>query len=229
MKNMIAATAFTAFCAIMPANAETIAISPGLPGWEELKFDDLTPNTWRVENGELIVESNNSVSIMYFRPLSVDLSLTPVLTWEWKVDSGPPATDLSVKGGDDRAIAIAVGYAYDSANASMGERMKRVVVEAAAGADAPGRLLDMAWGGTAAPGTVLKSPYTGSAGRILTKQNASAATGQWVTESVDLASYYQQEWSNTAPNVISVSVSADTDDTRAVGNARIRNIRFVAR
>ena len=226
---MITATVLAAFCAALPANAETIAIAPGLPGWEELKFDDLTPNTWREENGALVVESNNSVSIMYFRPLSVDLSQTPVLTWEWRVDSGPPATDLSRKGGDDRSIAIAVGYAYDSANASMGERMKRVVVEAAAGADAPGRLLDMAWGGSAAPETILRSPYTGSAGRILTKQNANAPTGEWVTESVDLAARYQQEWGNTAPNVISVSVSADTDDTRAVGNARIRNIRFVAR
>ena len=33
------------------------------------------------------------------------------LAWRWRVDAGPPATDLSRRGGDDRAISISVGFA----------------------------------------------------------------------------------------------------------------------
>src|SRR5688572_12773956 len=32
------------------------------------------------------------------------------LSWRWRVDAGPPGTDLTRRGGDDRAIGITVGF-----------------------------------------------------------------------------------------------------------------------
>lgn len=228
MKSILIPSAL-AFClSATAATASTVAITPGLPGWQELTFDGLTPNRWREDGGALTVESDSSVSMLY-TSVSVDTVRTPVLRWRWRVDQTPPATVLTRKGGDDRPLSLTVGFAYDSASASMGERMKRVIVEQVAGADAPGRVIDLTWGGTEPRGRIAESPYSGSAGRIVTVRGSGAPTGEWIEESVDIAALYRQAWGAEPPPVTRIAISADSDDTRSRASSRVADIRFETR
>lgn len=219
----IAPLAVAAIFAAVPAFASCVSIAPGLPGWERIDFDDIPPNSWSEEGGAVVASSNGSASLLY---TSAQGGSLPVLTWQWRVDKGVPATDLTRKGGDDRSIALTVGFAYDPSSASMGERMKRVVVEAVAGADAPGRVIEFVWGGSQPVGSRAQSPYSGSAGQLVTLQAASAPTGQWQTERVDLAKLYGEIWGSNPPPVTRVALTADSDDTGGSSNARIAGICF---
>ena len=207
----------------LPAIASDVSIAPGLPGWQELTFSGKTPNRWNVENGSLVIDSASSVSIRYL-PVRVDPVAEPVLRWRWRVDQAPPPTDLARKGGDDRAITLTVGFAYDSAAASLGERMKRGLVEQFAGRDAPGRVIDLTWGGTAPEGSVLSDPYAGSAGRQVVMQVGSASG--WVEESVDVAALYRRIWGAEPPAITQIGIYADSDDTGTAARSRIADIRF---
>lgn len=226
MMKIMSVSALTLLSFAPAASASSVSISPGLSGWEELKFDDLTPNRWREEEGAVVVEGTSSVSILY-TGVNASAGATPILRWKWRVDQGTPATDLSRKGGDDRAISLTIGFAYDSANASMGESMKRVIVENVAGADAPGRVIDLAWGGTAPVSTIIESPYSGYSGRIVTMET-SAPGGGWVEEAVDIAAVYRAAWGSEPPPITRIAISSDGDDTGSTVSARVSDIRFTA-
>lgn len=219
----LAPLAVAATFAAAPAFASCVSIAPGLPGWERIDFDDIPPNTWSEDGGAVVASSNGSASLLY---TSAPGGALPVLTWKWRVDQGVPATDLTRKGGDDRSVALTVGFAYDPSNASMGERMKRVVVEAVAGADAPGRVIEFVWGGLQPVGSRAQSPYSGSAGQLVTMRSSDEPTGQWQTERVDLAALYGDIWGSAAPPVTRIALTADSDDTRGSSSARVAEICF---
>lgn len=221
------ASAVALFAVAGLANAAEVAISTGLPGWQELKFDDKVPNRWRAEAGALAMEGTGTVSILY-TGVSVSPASTPVLRWRWRVDQAPPATDLTRKGGDDRAISLTVGFAYDSDQASFGESMKRMVVENVAGADAPGRVIELAWGGVAPVGSMAESPYSGYSGRII-PMKASAAGGGWIEEAVDVAALYRAAWGAEPPPITRIAILSDGDDTGSTVSAQVTDIRFTAR
>lgn len=208
------------------SHASEVSISPGLAGWQELKFDDLTPNQWREDAGALALSCASSVSMLYTSANALAGS-TPILRWKWRVDQGTPATDLSKKGGDDRSISLVVGFAYDSANATLGESMKRMIVENVAGADAPGRVIDLTWGGTAPDGTMVESPYSGYSGRIMTMETTAPGNG-WVEEAVDIGAVYRSAWGSEPPAITRIAVSSDCDDSGSTVDARISDIRFTA-
>ena len=212
-------------CLAAPANADDVAILPGLSDWKQLNYDGYTPNRWREEAGSLVVAGQNSVSILY-RHTNISPSKTPILRWKWRVDQGPPKSDIFRKGDDDKAISLIVAFAYDSPNASLGESMKRVFVETIAGSDAPGRLVDLAWGGTAPSGAVAESPYYGYSGRIVAMQPEGGAG--WVEEVINIAALYRQQWGAEPPTITHIGISSDSDDSGKLVDARISDIRFTS-
>jgi hypothetical protein len=196
-------------------------------GWRELTFRDKEPNLFAAVEGEgddgVRVESRGTVSVLY-RDLAggVDLAATPVLAWRWRVDEAPPATDLARKGGDDRALAVYVSFAFDPARAGAFERTRRAVLQRLAGRALPGRVLTYLWGGDGRAGGGagwLDNPYLRGAGRMRVLRGPDAPLGRWFEERVDLAADHAAAFGRppTAPE--QVSISADTDDTasRAVG------------
>ena len=127
-------------------------------------------------DGSIEVISSSSVSRLY-RTLQVDLKATPELTWQWRVDEPVPPTDLTRKGEDDTALTIYVGFPWDPDRASFTERLKRPLVEALAGEDAPGRVLAYVFGGKQRRGEVVASPHLGSAGFMRVLRPADSPTG----------------------------------------------------
>lgn len=213
-----------------PAMADSllVPITPGLPGWEEVTFRDKTPNLWRWDEGALAVESNIGASMLY-QQVAVDLTQTPILRWRWRVDTAPPPTDLSRKGGDDRALSLTIGYEYEPKKAGLGERMKRMVVEAAAGSDAPGRVIELAWGGNGTVGVMMPDPYSAESGGRISLRLADHPTGVWEEESVDVAALYRERFGGTPPRVVNLALISDGDDTGTNVRARIADLRFEMR
>ena len=194
--------------------------------WQEITFDGKTSNQFhQAPGGGIQVESRQSVSVLQ-RPLMVDLADQPILRWRWRVDRAAPASDLSVKGGDDRSLAIYVAFPFVPTEANLFERLKRSMVETIAGKDAPGRILCYVWGGEGARGDLVPSPYYGSAGMQKILRPAGSPTGEWFEEEVDIAADYRATFGDDPPNPLNIAISADSDDTGTVIAATVVDLAF---
>jgi Protein of unknown function (DUF3047) len=198
-------------------------------GWRELANPNKAENAYSAgPEGAIEVVSSNSVSTLY-RPVEADISERPILTWRWRVDEAAPATDLSQKGEDDCSLAVYVGFPYESEDASFFERLKRPLVESWVGEDAPGRVLRYVFCGREQRGTVVESPYLGSAGFMRILRPTDSPTGTWFTEQVDLAADYRQAFGEEPPNPTQIAIQADTDNTQSASRAMVADLTFASR
>ncbi|MDV7340192.1 DUF3047 domain-containing protein [Terasakiella sp. A23] len=195
-------------------------------GWLELLFDGKKPNTFAAQSdGAIVVGSDESVSLLY-KPLDVDLAKTPKLSWSWKVDKSVPVTDLSVKGKDDRSLALYVSFPFDYERAGFWERFTRDLVVAFKGEDTPGRVISYVWGGDEEPGAIIESPYLKSAGALIALQKAGTSNGQWFEQQVDVAKDYERIFGEPANKPYQIAISADSDDSKVMSLGWVKNIRF---
>ncbi|MBL28052.1 MAG: hypothetical protein CMM50_10955 [Rhodospirillaceae bacterium] len=217
-----------AAAALVLAAGTTVPDRTAGDGWFEMTFDDKAPNHWTIGSDDAVeIRSEDSVSLLY-RLVEVDLAATPCLTWQWRVDTAPPASDLARKGKDDRAVAVYVSFPFDPDNASLWETLKRPFVEAVRGSDAPGRVISYVWGGIRDRGQTLVSPYLGAAGILKILRPVPEPHGEWVTETVAVDRDYRAAFDAPAPNPIQIAVSADSDDTKSASHAWVRGIAFKA-
>jgi len=197
--------------------------------WEEITFDGKRLNHYDSCGADCIeIKTDASVS-MIRRPVSVDLSRFPTLSWEWKVESPVTISDLTTKGEDDRAVAVYVTFPYDPKTASLTEHLLRPVIELAGGPDAPSRMLSYVWGGFGQPGEMVESPIFGGVNVMIIIRNETDPVGGWVMERVNVVADHKRAFGITPNTTSHIMVSADSDDTGARNRAFVRNIRFVAK
>ena len=102
------------------AELEQILISDG---WDEIKFEDLPENIFTaVDEAEglsrqIQVNSEGSISIAFLN-LDINLETSPHLEWSWQSLTPLVDTDTTIKGGDDRTLAIYVAFPYQPNQAS---------------------------------------------------------------------------------------------------------------
>jgi hypothetical protein len=195
-------------------------------GWELLTFEKKKPNLFQHAGDETVrIVSENAVSLLY-RKVDLDLAQTPNLTWSWKVDQAVSPTDLSVKGKDDRSVALYISFPFDKERAGFWEKFIRSLVVAFKGEDTPGRVLTYVWGGDVERGQIIESPYLKSAGGMIILRGARDETGVWYDETVNIAEDYERIFGVPANQPYQIAISADTDDTKEKSDALVRNIRF---
>ncbi|HEY4253516.1 MAG TPA: DUF3047 domain-containing protein [Roseomonas sp.] len=149
------------------------------------------------------------------------------LSWRWRVDAGPPATALNRRGGDDRALAISVGFAGWPTFSSLWQRTQQNFAQAAAGDYVlPRSMLIYTWGGTGQEPRPFPSPYLAGLGQVRVLQPAAAPRGVWMEQRVDLAGDWRATFGGDPPPMLELSISADTDDTASALDAMVERIRF---
>ncbi len=148
--------------------------------------------------------SDGSVS-MIFRAVPEDDWQANAASWAWSVSRSVVATDLTVKGVDDRNLALYFVFVDESrANALAGGSARRVFN------DASTRTLVYVWGGDYPRETLLSSPF--QLGQLMMVASRPATTGAF-TESVDLLGDFQKAYGAEPGALIAIGVSADSDDT----------------
>ena len=172
-------------------------------GWREQRLSLFSSNDYDFGE-ELGIVSDGTVSLAW-RPLGEAQWGASAASWTWTVDETVPATDLSLKGGDDRNISVYFVYlpaetAREMAGAGARELLGNEDV----------RILQYAWGGDHAQGEIIPSPYT--PGQGVTIPLRPAGTGSHA-EAVDLAADYRAAFDADPPALVGLAVSADSDDT----------------
>ncbi len=219
------------------AAAQSLPTGPELKaaGWKEIKVPGRRRNTFAAEPGNaIVIRSDRAVSFLYAPLPPSDASPAPVMSapdarlgWRWRVDRDIAATDLSARGKDDRPVALHVWFPAPDARKSGG--LGRLVMAGIMGVPDWGRAITYVWGGAQDAGTVLPNPYMdGREGVLIVLRKAGAPTGEWLSETVDIAADYRRAFGQEPPAPSFIAVSGDTDDTKQSSEARIADIHFRA-
>lgn len=212
------------------------AVSPGRTnadvaalGWRKMEWHGIRPVDFSATPAGGVRVRGRGEGGFIFRPLS---GAATCLAWRWRVDAGPPVTDLTKRGGDDRALAISVGFVEFAPAAGFVTRTQHAVAQASAGDHRlPRSVLSYVWGGTGrevAAGTFFASPWTGAITRIRVLRPAEAPRGQWMEEKVDLGADWRIAFGGgEVPGLQEVVISTDVEDSGAAVDAQVENIRLV--
>ena len=199
-------------------------------GWSEFTFEDKPANQFLHPFGDtdiIQVDTDKSVSIAYlpFVKKTVNLKYTPSLTFSWRRLGPAVDTDLTIKGGDDRTLAIYVAFPYQPERASPKERLLRPFVEAREGSSTPGRVLTYLWGG-GERGHWFENPYIGEAGWMRVLQIPSDANRTWFDHHINVWADFIDRFGYPPPDPSYIAISADSDDTGIKFSAQVRSLKF---
>jgi len=172
--------------------------------WREQGFLRLWSNDYELAGRRLGVVSDGTVSLLY-RPVPAEMWEASSASWRWQVRQGVAATDLRVKGGDDRNLAVYFIFVDRDSAQKLSRRSARRLLR-----NKNTRALVYVWGGDYPRGTVLDSPYGN--GVLKTVIARGAGVGDFL-ENVDLAADYARAFAGQRGVLVGVGITADSDDT----------------
>lgn len=209
-------------------NGANAAIDPRLVdlGWNLFESSKWKPARFEAADGGAIrVMTDNSTALIW-RNLDEAVKQRRYLSWRWRVDAAMPATDIRVKGGDDRPIALHVWFEDPPGRNSFFGSIRNTVIEALFGIPVSGRVITYVWGGTGKPGDAQTNPHIGDDSWMIVRRTGPARPGEWLTERVDLAADFRRGFGEAPPAARMIVIAADSEDTRTASTALIRDIRF---
>jgi hypothetical protein len=200
-------------------------------GWRKAEWHGIRPAEFAAtQSGGVRIRGQGQGSLIA-RPMT---GAAACLAWRWRVDAGPPPTDLTRRGGDDRAIAISIGFSGFGPGAGFALRAQHAVAQASAGQRSlPRSVLSYVWGGTGQeaagnPGGFFPSPWTAGITQIRVLRPADAPRGQWAEEKVNLGADWSAAFGGPdVPPMLEIVISMDVEDTGARVDAQVDNIRLV--
>lgn len=224
MRRAIRAAAFALALAAAPALADTpVLFGPDLAaaGWDAIDFRGIPPTRYEALDARtlgVVAERSSSVIALPLPETAFDARRA---SWRWRVDEGPPPTDLGRRGGDDRGLALYFAFAPERERASAasgGTSLRSLLVSGR------GRLLVYVYGGAGARGDIVANPYARGRGVYLVRRPADAQTGAWFSEEVDLAADYRAAFGEEPGILVGVAVASDSDDTGGRNRAAIGDL-----
>jgi hypothetical protein len=233
MRRVALALAVVAIAPLLGGAATPLPAPPDLAaaGWRKVAWNGLRPAQFAVTPSGGIRISGRGEGSFIARPLT---GAATCLAWRWRVDAGPPPTDLTRRGGDDRAVSIGIGFAGFGPQAGFSTRAQHAVAQAAAGdVRLPRSALVYIWGGTGregqdGPGGFFASPWSSGISKMRILRPADAPRGQWVEERVDLGADWRAAFGGgEVPPMSELMISTDGDDTGARVEVQVENIRLV--
>ena len=183
--------------------------------WKEQGFLRIWSNEYNLSGRHLDVISDGTVSLIY-RALPEGLWEAKHAKWRWSVSQSVVATDLTVKGGDDRNLAIYFVFVDRGSAEKLSQSSPRRLLR-----NSNTRALVYVWGGDYAPGQLLNSPY--GDGILKTVIARPSSTGEFA-ESVDLAADFARAFGEDRGVLVGIGVTADSDDTGGKIVARISGL-----
>ena len=195
-------------------------------GWRLYQDSRWAPARFRLlPDGAIEVSSDNSTALIWKKVEGAEARKRQ-LTWEWRVDEVMPPTDITVKGGDDRPLALHVWFMKPREELGVFERLKADITEALIGLPVHGRLLTYVWGGRGRVGDAQPNPHVGESSWMIVLRTGREELGRWRRESRDLEADYRAAFGEDPPARGIIALAADSEDTATRSLARLRGLRF---
>lgn len=198
--------------------------------WTLVKLNDkLKPTAYQLVNwdGVAAIEARAEHSMaLLARPLSVNLSNTPVLCWLWRVDAPLKQADMRTKQGDDYAARLYVTFRAAPNSLSFGTRAKLAVARSLFGNQVPDAAINYVWDNRYPVDTRMPNAYTDRA-QMWVLRTGAAQAGHWVSERRNISSDLRAVFGDLPLTPIQLAVASDTDNTGESAIAGFADLHFV--
>lgn len=203
------------------AESDITPFSPANPGiempegWQPMVIPRKAPGRFSlVKDADVTVLRAQAIATagMLNYKLRFDPAARPLLTWRWKVDHVLTKADLGIRAGDDFAARVYVFFDVRLESLPFTARAKMHVARLIYGAELPIASLCYVWDNKHIVGTSVWSAYTDRV-RIIVLESGQEKTGQWVTETRDIAADFRAAYGDDPPAVTGIAIGNDTDQT----------------
>jgi hypothetical protein len=162
------------------------------------------------------------------RPLAIDLAITPVLCWRWRIDAPLLTADLDGKAGDDYAARVYLSFSVPPAALGLVTRSKLAIARSLWGSSVPDAAINYVWDNRHPVGTLKANAYTDRA-RLLVLESGGERAGRWVNERRDVTKDFQRAFGELPAQLTGLAIASDTDNTGESARAGFADFHFVAR
>lgn len=202
------------------------------PGWRVVGWPDqrmpLTRYSAESVDGRLALRLDAPASYGNL-VLAVSAQAPPrTVSWAWRMQQPNPVADLRLKPGDDAAAKVCLGFDMALERVPFVERTLLRVARSRSADALPAATLCWVWGRGEPPGSVVDNAYSRRV-RYIVLRTAADPTGQWLTETRDVAADFRRAFGDESPDtpaLMTVIVAADADNTGARTVAHITDLRF---
>lgn len=188
------------------------------------------PTSYRIRlwDGVPAVEARAVKSMaLLARPLTIDLALTPILCWRWRIDAPLKGADMMQKSGDDYAARVYLSFDVAPDRLGLGTRMGLGLARSIHGEQVPDAAINYIWDNRHAVGTWQPNAYTERA-RMLILRSGASDTGRWIDERRDVSADFQAAFGHPPLKLTGLAIATDTDNTGEEARAGFADFRFVA-
>ena len=206
-----------------------VSTTPPFP-WQVIRFDKRIPPTqyqiisW---DGVIAVEAEANASMaLLARPLSVNLTRTPILCWRWRVDTTLKTADMATKSGDDYAARVYLAFLLPSETIDLFTKFKLKLARSLYGNHVPDAALNYVWDNRYPVGTQRSNAYTERTQMMVLRSGPKLA-GVWVTERRNILSDAILAFGTDRVSPTQLAVAADTDNTGEHAHSGFADLHFV--
>jgi Protein of unknown function (DUF3047) len=180
-------------------------------------------------DGVMAIESiaDHSMALMA-RPLSIDLTKTPVLCWRWRIADVLQTADMRKKTGDDYAARVYVALKLPPQALGFGLRAKLALARSIYGEHVPDAALNYVWDNRFPTGTIAPNAYTDRT-QMIVMRSGRQDIKRWVNERRDVLADATQLFGSYDHQAVSLAVASDTDNTGERAKAGFADMHFVSR
>lgn len=161
------------------------------------------------------------------KSVQIDLDQRPILSWNWKVESGISVQDETREAEDDHPARLFLSFA-PPADQSWWNRLKYGFFNLLGGIPYHGRGFEIVWGNnlTGEPNCSMKLYYIHGFPHYV-QRGGDQQLKKWWSEAVNLKTIYKKIWpGEPVPDLIFVGLMNDSEVTRQKAISYFSNVRI---
>jgi hypothetical protein len=198
-----------------------------LDNWEPLYFKKVKEHTnYSIysDSGQSYIkaESDASASGMVYKS-EFNVYDYPGIRWKWKISNIYQEGNAATKEGDDYPIRIYVMFKYNPDKASFGRKLKYGLAKKMYGKYPPHSSLNYIWANKYHEEVIITNSYAKEA-KMIVLQAGIVNMGEWIEQEVNVLEDYRQAFGKDPPNIASIAIMNDSDNT---GESSVSFIDFI--
>jgi hypothetical protein len=200
--------------------------------WQIIQLEkNVPPTQYRLLHWDGVhaveAQANRSMALLG-RRIDVDLSLTPVLCWRWRVEEGLKKADMKRRQGDDYAARVYIAFALPAEALSLTDKAALSIARTFYGDRVPDAAINYVWDNRHPVDTRMANAYTDRA-HMIVQRTGSAEISRWVTERVDVRADVIRAFGSESARPTLVAIASDTDNTAEKTRAGFADLHFVGK